>query len=89
MTVTLAAAVRPPALVAVAVSSCVPGVSLAVIDEPFVWIWNWLPPLNSMPQLKPRSTKLKMQMTMMISEARYQRRRLPMKSNRVSPRYRR
>src|SRR6266496_3777494 len=57
-------------------------VCFVVTDVPATWSWNWVPPLNSTPRLNPRITKLNTQIRIRISEARYHRRRVPMKLKR-------
>src|SRR6185312_11867736 len=54
---------------------------------PAAWIWNWLPPANSTPKLKPRRTKLRTQISRITPEAKYHRLRVPIKLKLVSPRY--
>src|SRR6478736_3628201 len=58
-----------------------------VMVVPAAWIWNWLPPANSTPKLKPRKMKLRTQISRITPDAKYHRLRVPMKLKLVSPRY--
>src|SRR5579875_2676065 len=69
-----------PALANASLTACV-----VTFDDAF--IWNCEPPAKSMPKLNPRNAKLKMQMMIITSDARYHHLRVGTNRKVDSPRY--